>query len=370
MSDFLNRLTSVSESMPLAHARALDGLAYSAAEMPGIEAMAVFRNSWQYVTHESRIPVVGDYVLAEIAGVPLLVIRDSESSIRCLVNVCKHRAGPLATEDGNVRKLRCQYHGWTYDLAGQLILAPEMDSSADFDPCDVHLDPVTCESWQGFVFVHLGAHVGEPPVSVEMVFEGIQQQIKPIDLTQMSFHHRHVYSVNCQWKVYMDNYLEGYHLPYVHPGLSKMLDYRQYDTDLFDWYSYQYSPIQSGQGIYGEGQAHYYCVYPNLMLNILPGRCQLNLVIPTGPDTCDVYFDYFYQTNPNADTLAMIEQDQAFSDEIQQEDITICERVQKGLASGTYQPGRLCTKREQGVWHFQELIRSAYRQWLTSASDN
>ena len=174
----------------------------------------------------------------------------------------------------------------------------------------------------------------------------------------MRFTRRDVFDVACNWKVYIDNFLEGYHLPIVHPGLAKVLDYRAYDTELFAWYSLQHSPLRGNDGTYGDGQAFYYFVYPNIMLNVMPGRLQSNRILPLGPDACRVEFDYYYAQDPEAQ--ARIARDQDFSDEIQHEDIAICEAVQKGLASGFYDAGRLSPKRESGVWHFHEHLRAAY----------
>ena len=355
----MSGLEIISQAMPLTQAKALHADAYRYDEIATIEKEAIFKSTWQYAGHVSQLAEIGSLIVTEIAEIPLLVIRNAEG-IECFANVCKHRAGPLATENGNVKNLRCHYHGWTYDLGGQLIVAPEMDSS--FNVCDVHLTQYSCHVWQGFIFVYLG----DEATNFNDFFAGIVEQIQPIDLSTMHFHHRETYVVNCNWKVYMDNYLEGYHLPYVHPGLSKLLDYRTYDTTLFNWYSYQSSPLQGSDNFYGDGDAHYYCIYPNLMLNILPGRCQLNLVTPVGMNQCRVDFDYFYTDLTSDKTAQLIQQDLDFSDEIQQEDIDICEKVQKGLASGTYEAGYLCQKREQGVWHFQELVRAAYRNWLAT----
>ena len=183
----------------------------------------------------------------------------------------------------------------------------------------------------------------------------------------MSFSHRDEYVIDCNWKVYMDNYLEGYHLPHVHPGLSKLLDYRSYETSLKDWYSYQFSPLDVNDkqnNFYGEGSAHYYCVYPNLMLNILPGRLQTNVILPAANNKTKIIFDYYYSELGSDKTKNLIQQDREFSDEIQEEDITICQRVQQGLNSGSYHAGRLCIKRETGVLHFQNLVRQAYRSHL------
>jgi choline monooxygenase len=190
------------------------------------------------------------------------------------------------------------------------------------------------------------------------VYGGIAERIHPVDLGAWRFARHVAYDVACNWKVYVDNFLEGYHLPHVHPGLSKVLDYRAYETELFEWYSLQHSPLRNNEGIYGDGTAWYYFIYPNVMLNIMPGRLQTNRVLPLGDDRCRVEFGYYYAEDAAA--LARSANDERFSDEIQVEDIAICEAVQRGLASGVYEAGRLSPKRERGVWHFHQLLRSAY----------
>jgi len=150
-------------------------------------------------------------------------------------------------------------------------------------------------------------------------------------------------------------------LPHVHPGLNRLLNYRNYTTTLAEWYSYQHSPLDGANGPYQSGDAHYYFIYPNLMLNILPDRLQTNLVVPVSPRRCRIVFDYFYMDTESESAKQMIAEDLNFSDQVQQEDIGICERVQLGLESGSYRAGRLSPKREAGVHHFQELIRRDYR---------
>ncbi|MBT8131393.1 MAG: aromatic ring-hydroxylating dioxygenase subunit alpha, partial [Gammaproteobacteria bacterium] len=172
------------------------------------------------------------------------------------------------------------------------------------------------------------------------------------------------YRINCNWKVYIDNFLEGYHIPQVHPELAEVLDYRDYQTETFDGYSLQHSKIETATAAYNVGEAFYYFIFPNIMLNILPGRMQTNLVIPLGPTQCQVDFDYYYTDVSSADALNQIEEDLRFGDLVQQQDGVICEQVQCGLASGSYHRGRLSVAREAGVHHFQQCLRQAFRQAL------
>lgn len=339
-------------------ALALHASAYTDPEFLKLENRNIFENQWQLVGHIDQVKAIGDQLVTQIGLVPLVIVRNQSNQLNAFHNVCRHRAGPLATENGNNKVLRCKYHGWTYSLNGDLKSAPEMQSTPNFDICQHHLPKALIETWQGFIF----CAINQPKVSVSELLVGISEQIKPIDLKKLSFHHRDEYVINCNWKAYMDNYLEGYHLPHVHPGLSDLLDYRNYDTELFEWYSYQFSPLDNEEDnkadiFYGEGSAHYYCVFPNFMLNILPGRLQTNVILPEGSNKTKVIFDYYYTNYGSEHTNNLIKQDQEFSDEVQLEDIMICELVQKGLNSGSYQAGPLCAKRESGVLHFQNLIR-------------
>ncbi|HVC37090.1 MAG TPA: aromatic ring-hydroxylating dioxygenase subunit alpha [Gammaproteobacteria bacterium] len=349
-------------SRPLSEALTLPAYAYADPAFHGFDLQHIFAVSWQPVGRADQVHAQGDHVVTEIAGRPVIVVRGNDGVLRGFFNVCKHRAGPLALANGNARQLQCRYHGWTYTLEGQLRAAHEMQEARDFDIACIHLDAVQVGEWQGLVF----AAVAKPAVPLENLLAGIKERIAPIELSQLQFHAQISYEMTCNWKVYVDNYLEGYHLPHVHPGLNRLLDYRSYSTHTADWYSWQHSSLDGSRGPYQSGEAHYYFIFPNLMLNILPGRLQINRVLPVSQRQCRVLFDYYYADMESAAVRRMIEEDLRFSDEVQKEDIGICERVQQGLESGAYQAGRLSPKREAGVHHFQELVRKAYR----NAQDN
>lgn len=345
-------------AQPLDHALALSARYYTDPRMPQLDATAIFAPSWQLVCHQSQLSGVGDHVVTTIAGLPLLVVRSDEATIRAFHNVCRHRAGPVASCDGKgATALRCRYHGWTYGLDGVLRGAPEMGRTPDFDPATIRLPEVRVQVWQGLVFVATGA-----ALPFDAFVAGIDARLGPDrTLTGFEFHHRASWEVACNWKVYVDNYLEGYHVPHIHPGLNSVLDYRSYVTETAEWYSFQFSPLDSGDELYGSGEALYYFLYPNAMLNILPGRLQTNRVLPLGVDRCRVEFDFYYAPAATPEALARRAKDIAFSDEVQDEDVTICEDVQRGLASGSYEAGRLNPLRENAVHHFHELLRRAYR---------
>ncbi len=308
----------------------------------------ILRPGWQLVGHVGDLAGPGDHLVAEVAGTSVIVVRQADNSLKGFHNICRHRGGPLARCSGRgASRLRCLYHGWSYGLNGRLRAAPEMD----FDITGVALAPVQVRLFQGLVFVSLA----DDPLDFESLVAGISDRIAPIDLGQMQFDRRIVYSVEANWKTYIDNYLEGYHVPHVHPALMPVLAYGEYHTELAAWHSLQHSPVRSGADAYGDGPMFYYFLWPNTMLNILPGRLQTNRVIADGPQRCRVEFDYYY----TPENRHRAQDDQAFTDTVQAEDAMICADVQRALASGYYTPGRLSARREAGVWHFQQLLRHA-----------
>ena len=353
-------------AQPLDHATALAARCYVEPAMVALDRRIVFDRAWQLVAHVCQLQAAGDHVVADLAGLPVIAVRGGDGAggpgrIRVMHNVCRHRAGPIASCDGLAAKsLRCRYHGWTYGLDGVLRSAPEMGTAPDFEVADVALPQLAVRVWQGLVFAAVDeAHAPD----FDAFVAGIDARIgADRGVADYGHHQRIGYDVACNWKVYVDNYLEGYHVPHIHPGLNKLLDYRSYVTRTAQWYSYQFSPLESGDGLYGAGDALYYWLWPNTMLNILPGRLQTNRVVPVGVDRCRVEFDFYYTVDASGEARARRDADLAFSDEVQLEDLTICQDVQRGLASGSYLPGRLNPLRENAVHHFHELLRRVYRQ--------
>jgi len=343
-------------SQTLAHAHALPAALYVDPAFAEQELRHVFAPSWQLVADAGRLRDSGDHVTTQIGAVPLILVRGEDGQLRGFHNVCRHRAGPLATCDGRGAKaLRCRYHGWTYTLDGVLRSATEMGEAEQFVPGDIRLPSVAVTEWRGLVFAAL-----DPAMPFTDLVTGIDERLGQ-RLAGYRFTRRAAYDIDCNWKTYVDNFLEGYHLPHIHPGLNRLLDYRSYQTELARWHSLQWSPLETQDNFYGDGEALYYFLWPNTMLNILPGRLQTNRIIALAPQKCRVEFDYYYPSSEDAAELSRREQDHVFSDEVQAEDIAICEQVQRGLASGSYVAGRLNPKRESGVHHFQELLREALR---------
>ena len=332
----------------LARAATLPSSSYVDPAVLEREQRAIFGRTWQLAGRTEQVAEPGGYFTAQIANEPLLIVRGNDGELRALSNVCRHRAGPIAKGEGKRPVLQCGYHGWTYALDGRLLVTPEFDGVECFDKSAVSLPRFRVEEWGGLVFVNL-----DPAAPSLRDFVG--DLAKSLDGFR-DFHlaARKEWFVDCNWKVYVDNYLEGYHIPIVHPSLFRALDYQRYSTETRRTYSIQHAPLRQG-----DDQAEYYWLFPNLMLNIYPDNYSTNLIVPVSPTRTLTLFEWYFH-NPDApDVQRRIDEQIAFSDEIQIEDIGICEAVQRGLASSTYETGRFSPQRENGVHHFHGLYAEA-----------
>jgi len=319
------------------------------------ERRLVFGRTWQAVGHAAQVAAPGSYLACEIAGEPVVVTRAPEGQLRAFSNVCRHRGAVIAEGGGQAASLRCPYHAWTYGLDGRLLGQPEFEGVEDWDRTAVSLPRFQAETWGPFVFVNQDPHA--PPLAdvLGAIPEETRQSGCPIG--DLHFSYRRDYEIRCNWKVYIDNYLEGYHLPAAHPSLFRELDYRNYRVDTFRYYSSQIAPIRERSDEPRRYQyedagrsALYYWIFPNFMLNVYPDTLSSNLILPLGPDRTLTIFEWCSWRGEVAQ--ATID----FSDEIQREDIRICESVDRGLRSRHYRQGRFSVKRENGVHHFHGLL--------------
>jgi choline monooxygenase len=339
-----------------------------------IEQERIFRRTWQLVgtldqacgevnSVKRTISDPESFFTADVAGEPVIVVRDKQGTLRAFSNVCRHRAGPIALGSGCKNVLRCQYHGWTYTLDGRLIGTPDVEGVEFFDRSTMGMVPLRCEVWERFIFVNFD-QTAEP---LRAYLGQIPQQAHGFEFAGLQLAERRDYVINCNWKVYVDNYLEGYHIPIAHPGLMREIDYAQYRTDTFCYHSQQFAPIRATKGDESAERfytpstsalkdALYFWIFPNLMLNIYPDNISTNLIVPLGHEKTLTIFEWFFHDASAPQVQERIQKAVAFSDEVQQEDILLCENVQRGLRSSTYDRGRYSVKRENGVHHFHMLL--------------
>ena len=326
-----------------------------------LEKRQIFWRTWQIAGRAEQVRKPGDYFTTNLCGEPLLIVRDAEGELRGFYNVCRHRAGPPAEGCGSRKVFRCGYHGWTYGLDGALLNAPEMEGTEDFRFEDFRLRCVGVGEWEGQVFVNLDPEA-EP---LQAALRELPEQAKKFHFSKMKLAGRRDYPMRCNWKVYIDNYLEGYHLPSVHPSLNRELDYGAYTTTLFEKHSLQTSPIRGPENestverrykqASGDMAAEYYWIFPNWMLNCYPDNVSLNIVLPTGPETCVAIFEWYFLP----EKMSAAEETMRFSDEIQIEDGRICEVVHGNLKSRSYDRGRYSVKQEKCLHQFHRLYAEA-----------
>ena len=327
-----------------------------------LERERIFAGTWQLVGRVEQVATHGAFITAEVGNDSIVVVRDGDT-LRAFHNVCLHRAGPVAHGCGKRATMQCRYHGWTYRLDGSLLKAPEMEGTCNFHPEEMRLRPVQVSQWGPLVFVNVDRKA--PPL-LEML-EDVPRRVAPFQCEQMQYVVSKSWDLACNWKVYVDNYLEGYHLPVVHPGLHKELDYDAYRVEPHRYFSVQHAPLRAVHGGATDrkydpsktdvAEAVYVWLFPNVMLNVYMGQMQTNTVIPLAHDRTRVTFDWYAATPPSDDaSKAAFTRLTAFSDEIQDEDIVICEAVQRNLRSRVYDRGRYSAKRENWVHHFHSLL--------------
>ncbi len=354
---------------PLANASTIPAAWYLDERIAELERERVFGRNWIAVGRADQVVAPGQFFTVELAGEPLVVVRGNDGELRAFFNVCRHHAAAIATAPcGTAQHLRCPYHGWTYGLDGTLKGAPEFAGVCDFDRAENGLVPVRVELWEQFVFVTLSEQA--PPLAEFL--DDLPQRVAPLRLENIHFFARKTYTLRCNWKVYVDNYLDGgYHVPHLHKGLNSVLDYKEYTIENSRRYCLQSSPMVSSQehGPFaatrtGE-RAYYYWIYPNFMINVYEGVVDTNLVLPVAPDACLVQFNFFF-ADVSEGRRAYNAESVAVSDRVQAEDVDICESVQRGLGSCAYGAGRLSVRREAGEHLFHRLLAKDLRSQSSS----
>jgi choline monooxygenase len=349
--------------VPLARASTIPTAWYTDPRVLELERDTVFGRSWQFAGRLDDLRAPGDYITAELpGGEPIVAVRGDDGALRGFYNVCRHHAAAVATAPaGSTRQFRCPYHGWTYALDGALKGTPDFAGVCDFDPSANGLVPVSCAPWEKWIFARPDA---TGPSLEEFIGTDLTTRVRALGLGRMHWMERRRYTLDCNWKVFVDNYLDGgYHVPSVHEGLHSVLSYREYTITTGARFCLQESPMVAEgaderiRAVRKGERAHYFWIYPNFMINCYAGMMDTNVVIPRGVDRTDVVFDfYFSDLSPSAraHNLASI----AIAERIQEEDVSICISVQRGLRSRSYDAGRLSVRREAGEHLFHRLLHA------------
>lgn len=361
-------------ALPLARASTVPGSWYADQRVARAEREQIFLDSWQFVARTEQLANPGQFVTAQIAGEPVLVVRAKDGTLAAMANVCRHRAARIEPrEEGSAARFRCRYHGWAYDLGGRLVGTPDFDGVESFCKDDHPLPRYHVAIWGPLVFVHLGT----PKETLEELFAPVARISGLERLQSLKFGARRTYEMNCNWKIFVDNYLDGgYHIPTLHPGLAKVVDMDGYHTVIDGLASVQVSPLRPTTGekkdnvlnsVRSGSAAHYWWVWPNFMINIYEGTMDTNLVLPLGPDKCLCIFDFWFADVASDASKAYIEASLEVAHQVQLEDQDICEEVQRGLESRAYDRGRFSVRRESGGHHFHALLAKAVQASIGDA---
>lgn len=363
------KLAVFDDTLPLARARTIPSFWYFDPEIYVAECRTVIGGTWQAVGRADQVAQPGSFFTADVAGEPVLVVRDEKGALHAFHNVCRHKAAKVINQaEGKVTKLRCRYHGWTYDLAGKLRGTPEFDGVADFAKEREGLMPMAVDIWGPLVFVHQG----EPRQALAEFLAPLPQRTADMGLEKLYFVGQKIYDIECNWKVFVDNYQDGgYHVNTVHPGLAGALDYAHYRTENHPHSSVQISPIKPSDdptvnAVRTGDNAYYWWIFPNLMINVYQGVMDTNLVLPLGPDRCRVFFDFYFANKDGPQAEKFVADSIGVAHQVQLEDLEVCEEVQRGLKSWSYSTGRFSVKREEGCYHFHQLLARKLREASSS----
>jgi phenylpropionate dioxygenase-like ring-hydroxylating dioxygenase large terminal subunit len=313
------------------------------------EQEAIFGRTWQYVGHAGQLSRSGDFFTSRAGRIPVVVTHAEDGELRALLNVCRHRGSLVADGAGNRKTLQCPYHAWTYALDGSLRAAPR----ADFDLSECALAPLRLEAWGPFLFVNADADA-EPLLDT---LADIPEQVAELglDVDALVFHHRAAWSVEANWKIVAENFLECYHCAVAHPSFSALVDVSPdaYRLELGRLHSTQIGPSRNG-----ERRSQFHFVWPNTGINVFPGEPNLSIgpFVPAAPERTDRFLDYFFGTEVGE---PWIEELLELDDVVGREDTALVERVQAGVSAGVLERGRLLGEAERLVAHFQRLVRDA-----------
>lgn len=362
--------------LPLSRASTMPSRCYTSREAYDLEMERIFSKAWIFVGRKDKVSKTGDFFTCTVADEPILVVRTEDGGLRSFYNVCRHRANIIVPGGGNTKDFECCYHRATYSLGGELMGMPHWAGVEEFDRAQYGLIPVKVDSWENFVFVNLD------PESEPLAFylEDIPKRAKPWRLSELKWTKRVEYEIACNWKVFWDNFMEVYHLPSIHLELNEITPYLSYNVSEEGAYGPlgfesntgkdptapvsisrlgleggHQRPFIEGLGEQERTRVYWVQLFPNSMVILSPDYVSTFMLVPAGPHRTLLYNDFYFPHPERADFDAS----DAYEvlDRVNKEDNAICERVQRGLQSRSYDTGRLSVEMEGGVYAFQSVVR-------------
>ena len=349
----------------IARSWTLPSTVYTDADSFAAQRERVFARSWQYLADADRVRAPGHVLpLTLLDGCldePLLLAVGDDGETRCLSNVCTHRGALVVEGEGHLKTMRCRYHGRRFRLDGAFVSMPEFEDVREFPaPCD-DLPQLPLERFGPLLFT---AAV-DPGLGFDDWIGPVRRRIDwlPLERAQLDPHSSRDYHLRAHWALYVDNYLEEFHIPYVHRDSLAGLDYESYRTELFDHGNLQYGMARAGEPTFDLPQEHpdagqpvaafYFWLFPNLMINVYPWGISLNVVRPVARDRTVVSFrSYVWDDSKRTEGLG------ADLHRVEMEDEEVVESVQRGVRSRLYDRGRFSPRREVGTHQFHRLLAS------------
>ena len=337
---------------------------YTSEEFYQLSKEKIFSKSWQMIGDTDNVKISNQVfpvtMLDGCLSEPVLLTRDEDDNISCISNVCTHRGNIVAESPAILKQLRCRYHGRRFGLDGKFKFMPEFEDCKNF-PCEKDdLKKISMEVFGKFIFANLDTSE-KPAIGFNDLTKEMKDRLKNFPFEQLKFDAltSKDYLVKANWALYCDNYLEGFHIPYVHSGLNDVIDYNNYTSELYEYSNLQIASGKRSTEVFSKDilphdndiAALYYWVFPNMMFNFYPWGLSINIVNPLGAKLTKVRFltymlDASKLENSAGESL----------DKVEREDEEIIEAVQKGLNSRIYTRGRYSPQREKGTHHFHRLL--------------
>ncbi len=352
-------------TLPLGEANRPPYTWYIDQETQDDEKEAIFQSSWICVGRSDQLEKPGDYFTGDIMGNPYVVLLDENKKLRAFHNVCRHLGHEVASEHGNSCELTCSYHGWTYKLDGSIKAMPHMGAFC-FDVKRVGLKKMSVAQWGPFIFVDMDGSWTEDDKDIRNLnedFDPVFKVLEEMGMSHMKHVERRVYDIKCNWKVFVDNGLDGgYHVAYAHERLAEGLEFEGYQTHIKPRCSYQVCDTNKMDSRLGD-KVIYAWLFPNLFINRY-GRCMdTNIVMPVTPNSCRVYIDWYFDYDNLEDWTTQKKFKRAIGDShvVQKEDIAVCESVQRGMNSMSFEHGHYSVKLEAAVHAFHILLWKEFK---------
>lgn len=350
-----------------------------------LEKRAIFSKSWMYTAHASTFKKTGDYFAYNLMGMQFFLIKNKEGEIKAFHNICRHRAYPVVRKQkGSSAVLGCLYHGWSYNTDGALTKAPQFDNVSDFDKKQNGLYAIhTHVTDQGLVFVNFD-NSPEGPMPFAEFFKGLEEEFREFDFSDYEYHMSYELDGEFNWKTLMDGYMECYHCPTAHPGLSQAFQMNTYNVIPRDRYARHFCEIkrteapkpvekkedskgwfgfgkpaeveqkEEKKNVGGEFDGLWMYLFPTNGINCYSPAWYSIRVLPISPSHTILQYDIFTKKGlPEAEKKEFVE----FLQQVEIEDYDLCVKTQQNLNQGIYSTGYLHPEKERGVVFYQNLVK-------------